>query len=348
MGCSCPKRRRPPLTPARYSRLWGKMGEGHAEREFDLGGIMPFIEAGNFGCPVPVLGTPYFAYRDALIPYIAGATGFASLSDLISEMTGGKRQDLRFVKVGTAGVVASSNSLWNVGTTPPAGGVAAAAPGGAVPTKATTGAMPFTNPSGSDTLHLIGSDDLVATVGPNALLLYDRLFHGTQSLNATNTAWTGVPNRYTGAASVGNFVSLELTTLMNATATNLTVTYVDQDGNAAEATVAHALTVSSAVNRIPLASPLFACLLNGSDTGLRNFTNIQSSGANTGVANFFVGHPLAVLPLPLANHPSPQDRVNSLVGLPEIKSNACLALIEYQRAATTATSYQGSFVVCSG
>lgn len=310
-------------------------------------GLLEVFAANPVHTPIPIIGTPWWVYRDAIAPAIAGG-GFTSVSDLVAEVTGGKRQLLWMLKVGTAGVVASSNSLWNVGTFPPAGGVAAAAPGGAVPTKATTGAQPFTNPTGGDTLHVLGTPDMRCTVNGGHLLLYDRLWHGTQSLNATNTAWTGVPTRYTGAESVGNFFSLEVTTVMSATATNLTVTYVDQDGNAAAAAPAADLTVSSAVNRIPLAVPLNRIPLSGSDTGVRNVTNIQSSGANTGVANMFIGHPLAYFPCPLANYPAPIDLVNAYASLPEVKTDACLAWIEVQKPTTTATTYTAQIEMCSG
>lgn len=310
-------------------------------------GLLDVFTHNPFGTPVPIVGSPYWSYQDALIAPIAGGA-FTSVSDLIAEKTAGKGQWLNMLKVGTAGVLASSNSLWNVGTFPPAGGVAAAAPGGAVPTSATTGAQPFTNAGAGETLHLLGTPGVQATVNNMALLLYDRIWHGTQSLNATNTAWNGVPTRYTGTAAAGNFFSLEVTTVMSATATNLTVTYVDQAGNAAEAAAANALTVSSAVNRIPLPTPRYAVPLNASDTGLRNVTNIQSSGANTGVANMFIGHPIAVFPCPLANFPAPLDLVNAYPSLPQIMDNACLAWIELQKTATTATTYQGSIELCSG
>lgn len=334
------------MRAARSHRL-GRITEQRFEALYGAD-LLELAERANFGTPVPIFGTPFWAYRDAItVPHAGG--GFASISDLIAEKTAnGKGQTLNMLKVGTTGVVASSNSLWPVGTFPPAGGVGGAAPGGTVPTKATTGAHPFTNPSGADTLHVLGTPDMRANVSSMALLLYDRLMFGTQSLNATNTAWTGVPTRYLTTASPGNFFSLEVTTVMSATATNLTLTYVDNAGNAAEAATAQALTVSSAVNRIPLATPLWYVPLNASDLGLRNFTNVQSSGANTGVANMFVGHPIAVFPCCLANFPNPLDMVNAYPSLPEIKTDACLAWIELQKTATTATTYQGAIDLCAG
>lgn len=334
------------MRAARSHRL-GRITEQRFESLYGAD-LLNVVMRSNYGTPVPVMGTPFWSYRDVIVvPFTGG--GFASVSDLIQEKTANaKGQTLKMLKVGTTGVVASSNSLWNVGTFPPAGGVGGAAPGGTVPTKATTGAQPFTNPGGADTLHVLGTPDMRANVNAMALLLYDRLMYGTQSLNATNTAWTGVPTRYLTTESKGNFFSLEVTTVMSATATNLTLTYVDDAGNAAEAATAQALTVSSAVNRIPLATPLEFVPLNGSDLGLRNFTNVQSSGANTGVANMFIGHPIATFPCCLTNFPNPLDLVNAYTSLPEIKAGACLAWIEQQKTATTATTYQGAIDLCAG
>ncbi len=311
-------------------------------------GLLEVFAENPFHTPVALVGTPWWVYRDALVPPVAGGSPFTSVSDLISEKTGGKGQTIDMFKVGVTGVIGSSNSLWGVGTFPPAGAVGAPGPGGTVPTSATVGAHPFTNPGGADTLHILGTPGIQANVNAMALLLYDRIWYGNQSLNATNVAWTSVPTRYTGTASVGNFISLEVTTVMSATATNLTVTYVDDAGNAAEAAAAVALTVSSAVHRIPLPVPRYTVALNGSDRGARNITNVASSGANTGAANIFMGQPLAVFPCPLANFPAPLDLVNAYPSLPRVQSDACLAWLELPKSATTATTYQGTIELCSG
>lgn len=306
--------------------------------------------------PVPILGlNGIYAYKGIFITNsffedkVFSMTGFASLSDLITEATtGGKRQEIVFRKVGTTGVAGSANTLWNVGNVPAAGGVHGAAPGGTVTTSSTTGAIVgWSNPGGSDTLHLV-QGQVLSSVANNTLLLFDRLWGASQSLNATNTAYTGVPTRYTGTSAAGNFVAMEVTTAMSATATNLIVTYVDQDGNAAQAGTTTALTVSSAVNRVPFPTNNWFYVLASPDVGTRNITNIQSTGANTGVANFFIGRPLAYLPLPVANVYFSYNFINEMFNLVEVKSSACLSLMELNKAATTATTYNGSFTMVSG
>lgn len=306
--------------------------------------------------PVPILGlNGIYGYKGVFITNsffedkVFGMTGFASLSDLISEATtGGKRQEIIYNKVGTTGVANSASTLWNVGNVPAAGGVHGAAPGGTAPTSATTGAIRgWTDPGGSDTLHLVTGQAL-SSVANNTLLLFDRVFGGTQSLNATNTAWTGVPTRYADATSAGNFIAMEVTTVMSATATNLIITYVDQDNNAAQAGTTTALTVSSAVNRVPFPTNQWFYVLATPDVGARAITNIQSTGANTGVANFFIGHPLAFLPLPVANVYFSYSYINEMFNLVQVKAGACLSLMELNKPSTTATTYNGGFTMVSG
>lgn len=275
-------------------------------------------------------------------------TGFASLSDLILEATtGGKRQQLSYLKTGVAApAVTASEFLWKQGTLPAGGADAAAAPGGTIPDNTTTGGLLQADPAGSDTLHLTTWTGVASAVG--ALMLYDYLFGVNNSLNATNTAVTGVPTRYQTTIAAGSFASLRVTTVLSATATNLTLTYVDQDGNAAEAAAAIAARVSAAVQTIPLTQPAWFIPLNSPDTGLRKITNIQSSGANTGVADWLIGHPLAILPQQAVNVPSVLDGINSAFNLVEVKTDACLALMEYFKSATGAATYDGMIQLVSG
>lgn len=277
-------------------------------------------------------------------------TGFASLSDLITEATtGGKSQWLMYQKTGVAGPAATSSAhLWAQGAMPSAGSNAAAAPGGTVPDNTTNGGFKQADPGGSDTTHLTTWTGTPATA-VGSLMLYDYIFGVNNSLNATNTAVTGVPTRYQTAASApGSFVSARVTTVLSATATNLTVTYRDQDNNVAEAAAAVAARVSSAVQTIPLTQPAWFIPLNAGDTGLRNITNVQSSGANTGVVDWIIGHPLAILPQPQVNVPYILDGINSAFNLVQIQTDACLALLEYFKSATGAATYNGMIQLVSG
>lgn len=287
--------------------------------------------------------------------------GFSSLSDLISEATtGGKRQDFWFNKVGTAaGASGQPMSLWNVGNFPAAGGSGGAAPNGTVTTNASTGALPFTNAAGGDTLHMTYGM-LTASVA-NAIMVYDRLWHCTYN-HATATSTTVTINSGSGVTRYasttpgnpdyagGNFICGEVTTALSGTAHNITITYQDQANNTAEAAAAYAAPVSAAANRLTLASPNWFMRLNSGDTGVINITNISQSTITsvTGVSNFFIGHPLFMLTCPLANIPGILDGINSAFSLVRIFDNACLAMLELPKTATTATTYSGQITLVSG
>lgn len=303
----------------------------------------------GFYAPIPIGNVPghLFAYDGEIYGTIAGGTGFSSLSDLIAEATtGGKRQDIVFNKVATLGVNTAWSSLWNVGSNPPAGGAVTAIAAGANPTNATNGSFKQADAGGSDTLHMT-TGFVQSTTGPNTLILYDRLWHGGSVAHNTTSAQTisGVVTRYTLTASKGNFAFLEITTALNATAHNITMTYVDQDGNTAEAAAAVAAIVSSALTRIPHAQWFIP--LNAADTGLRNMTAIQMSAAATGVSAAVIGHVLAFMPCPVAGAMSIVDGINSAFNMVEVQDGACIAALEI-KGVGNASTYNGQVILVSG
>ena len=280
--------------------------------------------------------------------------GFSSLSDLLTEATtGGKMQEHTFNKVGTASAAAPEPmSLWNVGAKPVAGGVGGTRGTGRACLRTTTGAIGQDNPLSGDQLHVV-SGDACATV-PNTLLIYDRLWdmtwnHATGTTQAIDSA--NRPGRYqTSALAPSNFLSGEVTTALSATAHNLTMTYVDDAGNTAEAAAAYAAPVSAAANRIPLVSPNWFLPLNSGDRGLRYLTQVDQStvAAVTGVSNIFIGHPLAFMPCPVANLLFPFDWVYRKFGPKRVYSDACLSFLEMPKTATTAATYNGMLNMVSG
>lgn len=302
--------------------------------------------------PIPVVNVPgNVMLADGLfIGRIAGG-GFTSLSDLIAEATAGKRQDLTFTKLGTTGAIGRSNSLWNVGAQPAAGGTGGTAGTGAVKTRTSVGALKQANPAGADTLHLVGAT-AQASAGLNLLLLYDRLWDMTHTMTADQAVDTAnVPNRYqTAALAPGNFISGEVTTTLPASTPTITFTYVDQDGNTAEAGPALSTIASSAaVNTVPFTAPHWFYPLNDGDTGVRSITNVDLSAAMaSGVVTWFIGHPLMWIPQPQTNQAVIIDGINSAFNLVQILTDACLALMEIAKGATTATNYWGNISACSG
>jgi hypothetical protein len=276
--------------------------------------------------------------------------GFASLGDLISEATNGKKRRFTYSKVGVTGVIGATSTLWYEGNQPSGGAVAAAAPGGTTCNDATVGSFPFTNPTGGDTQHLTRWDGF-AGVAANTLMLYDRLFAVEKTMNSTATeAVTGVPTRYQSADTApGNFLFIETRAALPATAHTWTVcTYTDQDGNPSTLPT---VTGNSGGIAKRLDQPLsqWFCPLESGDTGIRELTQMQCSAlVASGSIEFVIGHPLAVLAHPIINMMWTMDGVTGAFNLERVYDDACLAFLELLKPATTATTYTGIFETVSG
>lgn len=285
----------------------------------------------------------------------AFGVGFTSISDALARSSSGYSVPILGVaKVGPTGVVTRPATLWRVGTSPSAGATPPAAPGGAAPTSATAGAMGYANPS-SGTLHLIGAD-FSATVLNNSLLLYDRIFHVAKAMNSTAAETiTGVPTRYQSTtpnapdSAAGNFVFPEVGgTALAATAHNWTTcTYLDQSG-AASTLPSITGVASNIVDNIDLTASQWFAPLEAGDIGIQALTQIQCSAAvATGLVNFVIGHPLGMMTFPVASSMLPFDWLTNRQLAPRIFDNACLALLELPKPATTATTYIGQLYAVS-
>lgn len=337
------------------SEKWRSTHEQRLERWLgaDMVGKISAAMA-DFPAPVPVGNVPgrVYACRGDFIGGIEGG-GFASLSDLISEVTvAGKKQTFFFwEKVGVAAPAAgASQSLWGRGNWPPAGVNAAAAPGGTVFNNTQTGSFRQKDAAVGDTLHFLNAFVSWSAAQGELLMLYDYLFGVNINHATTSNSVTGVPTRYqTSATAPGNFLSGNVTTALGATAHNITVTYVDQDGNAAEAGSAQAVRVSSAVNTVPFTAPKWFYYLNAADTGLRSITNIALSAASSGNVDWFIGHALALIPAVNAAYlPVLFDGLNQAFNLERLYDGCTLALMELYKSATTALTTVGALVVVSG
>lgn len=286
----------------------------------------------------------------------AAHMGFSSLSDLISEATSGGKQQYTYWQKTSSGT-ARALTLWPASGRPGAGTNGSAIPGGSVPTNATTGAIPQSDPSGSDTLHLVAGSARTATANPNILILYDRLFHASSVLHTTtgNQAISGVPTRYTGTAAVGTFITLELINTLGTTAHNVTITYVDQDGNAAEDGSAQPVRPSAGVQQIVLAATTslggsfqWFYRLNAGDSGARNVTNIAFSAVSSGQSQLVQGK--ALMAIPLLGSTVSMMLIDGLAGpfpLVEVKAGACLALLVLNINGA-ANTYHGDLTFVSG
>lgn len=280
--------------------------------------------------------------------------GFSSLSDLISEATsGGKAQMLTYSKVPTTATTAgNANSCWAFGTLPATGGTGGTSGTGRKTTRTTTGALKQENAAGGDTLHLTTWTAQATAV--SSLMLYDRLWdmtynHATALSTAVDSA--NRPDRYqTTGLAPGNFISGEVTTALSATAHNITVTYVDDAGNTAEAAAAYAAPASAVAGRAPLVAGNWFVPLNSGDFGARYLTNIAQSTITsvTGIANWWVGHPIAMMPFPVANVPFVLDGINSAFNLQRIYDDACLAFYTPSIATAATITYTGLIQLVSG
>lgn len=288
--------------------------------------------------------------REAAFREYALGAGFTSISDALARASSGDSQLLNgnIAKSGSTGVANVASSLWRQGTAPAAGVTPSAAPGGNAPTKATTGAMAFNNPA-SGTLHLTGAD-MSASVINNSLLLYDRIFHVAKTMNSTAAeAVTGVPTRYqntvAGTADYigGNFLFVEVGgTALAATAHNWqSCTYKDQ---ADAASTLPTLTGNSGaiVDRLDHPVNSWFAPLEAGDVGIKALTNMQCSAAvATGAVNFVLGHPIGVMSFPVIASLLPFDWLTNRNQAPRIFDDACLALMELPKPATSATAYSG-------
>ncbi len=291
--------------------------------------------------------------RMARVRRQSGAIG--SLDQALAAYFGGGNRTFSFNKAGTTGVVGATNTLWFVGSQPAAGSAAAAAPGGTVPTDATTGSWAFDNPS-SGTQHFVFGNP-IASVAANTLLLYDRLFSVTKTMNSSTTeAVTGVPTRYqsttAGAAdsAANNFLMIECRTALAATGHNWTVcTYTDQSNNTGATLPSVTGNSSNIVNRLDQPVGTWFCPLASGDTGIRNLTQMQCSAAvATGAIDFTIGHPIAFMPCGIANFVCEKDGLTTSISLERIFDDACLAFLEICKGATTATTYTGTFTTLRG
>lgn len=297
----------------------------------------------------------------ALRQQFCANAGFSSLSDLIAEATtNGKNREFYFNKAGVAADAAGASvSLWGLGNIPAAGsGTSAAAPAGSAPTDATTGAFPFTNPTGGDTQHLVGAR-VYATTDDKILLMYDRLFEVTKTMNSTTAeSVTGVPTRYQSSTpgdadyAGGNFLMPEVggTVLANTAHNHDAIKYRNQAGTDAQTAPSAAGVAAMNARGIDIApnSGWFIPLASG-DTGAMDLHEIKMDAlVATGVLNWVIGHPIALWTLPILGRLQEMDHIMTAFNLVRIFDDAALAFVLVNQASTGATTVTGHFKTVAG
>jgi len=219
-------------------------------------------------------------------------------------------------------------------------------------TSATAGANKFDNPTGGDTTHI--TTVMAQANSVQSLMLFDCTWDMTYNhASSTSTAIDSAnrPTRYqTGTTAPGSFLSNEITTTLSATAHTLTATYVDDQGNTAEAATAVSAGTGVTAGRTALPAGSWFLPLNAGDRGLRYLTNMaQSTVASvTGISTWFIGHPLVWIPMPLANVPHIYDGINSAFNLERVYDNANLSWMCPGIATTGAWTFSSQVRLVSG
>lgn len=260
------------------------------------------------------------------------------LSGMINRQTGGNSgspEPLWFHRNGRrAGAAAATliagrwTSLWTHDGQPSAG----VAPGAvAIPTDATAGGLRQTDPGGGREKWLLGGG--AAGLAVCTVILYDRLLHIGGLSGTVTTAQTvgGTLTRYTGG--LGNFILAEIYTQIGATGTTITASYTDEgstSGNTTPATAIGATNLREAERLIWL--PLAA-----GDRGVQAVASVTLA-ATTGTAGDFgvtVAHPLAFATVGQTGLGTWRSFIDGH-GIPEIETDACLALAYFCGAVAVA------------
>lgn len=254
--------------------------------------------------------------------------GFSSYDQIIDTLTAqGKGQEFFYNKASITTVANTFWSLWAAGGQPGAGGFGGTSLAARAVSSSTTGALGFTNPIAPDTLHMLAFS-AASSVTAGTLLVVDRLLD-YPGIVTTSTSLQTMDNtvsipRYTTGAGVQMFA--EVTTVLGTTSQTMTITYVDQSGNAGAVTTLAPIT-SSAVNRIPQAG--FFIPLAAGDTGVRSITSVQFGGSmgGSGVLNMTLCRPFADVPMQISAMAVERNLVLHTPRIQQIIDNAGLAFL---------------------
>jgi len=265
-----------------------------------------------------------------------------SLDDLIAALPG---QYLRFYRqsAGTKGA-GYWHSLWRVPGFPGAPTSNPPTGNGEVPTKSTAGALPLVNASGSNKLYIANAFAAFGT-GGGSLIFYDRLWHNSGFVgNSTSVQSISTPPTLTRGDTNGTDVELwlEVYTAFGSTATTITATYVNQNGD-----TGRSATISTSGMGAPVAGQIIPFNLQTGDTGVRTVSSVQLS-ASTGSAGDFglvLLRRLVEIPYAYGATGGGQDAFSA--GLPEVPNDACIAALMLCSTSSTGAVY-GSLRIVEG
>jgi hypothetical protein len=275
---------------------------------------------------------------------------FSGLDDLTSEMAAGKKQRLtanRIINTGATSAAgrwheafAISNGTGGIGVLIGTAGV------GAERNAGSPGALPISPVAVTpDTRHVTAMAAVTpgATVVPGIAKLIDILYV-YPSCAVTTGAGTVLSNAAAKPARFNNGKDVKLGAIvvgaLGVASPLITLTYVDQDGNAGNTGF-----LSAAANSLPVGALLSgaAVVVPGSpemitaagDTGVRELTSYSVAAGTTGTVTFFLYRDLAEVPLITANLMAERDYLTQIPSLPTIDDNACLAALVLAGGALT-------------
>lgn len=268
-------------------------------------------------------------------------TALASLSDLVTRLTGGSSGTPENIFWFKNPSIAGALDTWAAGFLYSAwkydgfpGG--ASTPGAvAAPTGATAGAMPITNPGGGREKFLVSAGVMAVPQTVPYVMIYDRLLH-IGGFDGTNTGAQNVGGsltRYTDG--IGNMLFVEINTAVGTTARTITASYSNTVPTSGRTTtsVAFGGTVGTLGNDANLFIPL---PLQAGDLGVSAVASATIGTGSTGTAGNFgvvVAHPIALIPLD-GSGGAVRSFANGMPGLPEIQTDACLAVAFYAASST--------------
>jgi len=257
-------------------------------------------------------------------------TALTDISDCINRETGGSsgapetiwwhKQARVAGAAPTAPIAGRPMSLWRFDGQPALGAVPGAV---AIPDNTTDGGLKQTDPAGGTQKWMLGGG--VSGLVAGTVILYDRLLHIGGLSGTTTTAQTvgGTITRYTNGA--GNMLFAEVYTTVGASSTTISASYTDQDGNTGQTTAAVAFGNTGFREDT---RAIFLPLASG-DTGVRACasTTVLATTGTAGSFGITMAHPLAMAAISAAGLTGWRNFTTGMPGLPEVLTDACLALL---------------------
>lgn len=218
----------------------------------------------------------------------------------------------------TAGQI---TSLWRQNKTNGSNGAVPTAP--SIPTNTTLGGVRQKSPGAGKQQWLLGMETSFTTAGVTTM--YDRLFH-CSGLVANTTAVQAVngPSVTRNVSGIGNEIWLEIYTQVGGTATTISVTYINQDGNVAVTPLA---VFGGTGNREE--GRILRLTLAEADSGVKSIVSVKLTASTAGTGDFgvLIANSIATVLNEGSGSAGFRDFITGTPCTPEISRDACLAFI---------------------